>query len=284
MYQNATREQIVTALRAGKSVTAVSHDLRADRSRIRRIRDELGLATYVVPEQNRTLEEKWAGHTRPAEDGHLEWTGERGKTSGTPVMRHRGKSHSPAAVAFWIRTGRVAQGQTSADCGMQHCVAPEHVKDEAERVARREALRSKAAPQGCKYGHERAVYGRFGKNGTSYCARCNWLGKHPELDDRVRQPQPESPEEALRQLSREVDGGHVLWTGPAARGGPGLPWRGTTLSPARIAFRLHHGRAPQGNVTVACSVPQCIAGPCLQDRVLRKKTEELFKSIFGTAA
>jgi hypothetical protein len=284
MYQNATREQIENALRAGQSVTAISRELRADRARIRRIRDDLGLATFVRTEQTRTLEEKWAESTRPLDDGHVEWTGSRGNTSGTPVMRHRDKSHSPAAVAFRIRTGRDGKGHVFADCGMQHCIAPEHVKDETERIADREALRSEAAPQACRYGHDRATHGRFEPDGTSYCARCNWLAKNPDQDDRARRPVPQSPEEAFRLHTQETDDGHVLWTGPNYRRGPGLPWRGTTLSPARIAFRLHHGRDPEGNVTAACTVPLCVAGPCLQDKPMRQKADKLFKSIFGTAA
>jgi hypothetical protein len=284
MYQNATEEQIAAVLRAGGSVSAVSRELRADKARIRRIRDELGLATFVPAERSRSLEEKWAASTRPVGDGHLEWTGERGSTSGTPVMRHREQNYSPAAVAFRIRTGRDADGQTFAECGMSHCVAPDHVRDETERAADRAAKRSGAEPDACRYGHSRAVHGRYEADGTAYCQRCKWLSKNPEHDDRIRPARPQSAQEAFGQLAQATGDGHVLWTGPTHRGTPGLPWQGTTLSPLRMAFRLHHGREPEGIVRSACTVPYCVAGPCLQDRPMRIKTDRLFKSIFGTAA
>ncbi|MGV2914764.1 hypothetical protein [Streptomyces alfalfae] len=287
MYQNATREEIVEALQAGKSVTAINRELRADRARVRRIRDELGLAVFVPAERSRTLEEKWAESTQPVEGGHLAWTGERGTTSGSPVMRYRDRSYSPAAVAFRMRTGRDAQGQTFAECGMKHCVAPEHVHDEVERAAARQQLRAAAAPAACRYGHDRAEYGAYQPDGRSYCLRCQWLSNHPEHDDRVRIAAPQSPEELLQRLSRTVEGGHVVWTGPTYRGGPGMHWETRTLSPARLSFRAHYGREPQGNVTRSCAVEHCIAGPCLLDQPMRraeKKVARLYDSIFGTAA
>ncbi|MFI2620429.1 hypothetical protein [Streptomyces sp. NPDC018584] len=287
MYQNATREQIVEALRAGKSVTAINRELRADRARVRRIRDELGLTVFVPAERSRTLEEKWAECTQAVEGGHLAWTGERGSVSGSPVMRYRDRSHSPAAVAFRVRTGRDARGQTFAECGMRHCVAPEHVHDEIERAAARQQLRTDAASSACRYGHDRAEYGKYEPDGTLYCGRCQWLSKHPEHDDRERPAAPGTPEDLLRQLTRPVEGGHAVWTGPTYRGGPGMRWGTRTLSPARLAFRAHHGRAPQGPVTRSCTVQHCIAGPCLLDQPLRqaeKKVARLYDSIFGTAA
>lgn len=287
MYQNATREQIVEALQARHSVTAISRKLRADKGRIRRIRDELGLATFVPTEQTRTLEEKWAASTRPVGDGHLEWAGERGSTSGTPVMRHREQNYSPAAIAFRIRTGRDGTGHVFAECGLDHCVAPGHVKDQDERKAERAQLRQEAAPQACKYGHASRQHGRFLSDGTFYCDRCSWMAKNPENDDRIHQAPARSPEEALRRLTRQVEGGHLLWVGPAYRGGPGLRWGKLTLSPARVAFRTHHGRRPEGNVTSICAVPHCVAGACLRDRPMRqaeRKVDRLYASIFGTAA
>lgn len=291
MYQNATREQIVEALQAGRSVAAISRELRADRARIRRIRDELGLATFVPAEQTRTLEEKWAATTRVLPGGHVEWTGERGSTSGTPVMRHREQPYSPAAVAFRIRTGRDAKGPAFADCGLNHCVSPDHVKDQDERIAERAQLRSEAAPLACKYGHASRQHGRFLPDGTFYCDRCAWMVKNPQHDDRVRQAPAQSPEEALYRLTRGVEGGHLMWVGPAYREGPGLRWGKLTLSPARVAFRAHHGRRPEGNVTSVCAVPYCMAGGCLQDRPMRqaqrqadRKVDRLYASIFGKAA
>ncbi|GAA3155454.1 hypothetical protein ACFQ0X_44105 [Streptomyces rectiviolaceus] len=291
MYQNATREDIVRALSSGRSVSAIGRDLRADRARIRRIRDELGLAAYVPAARLQTLEEKWAESARRVDGGHVEWTGGRGTRGGTPVMRYRERSHSPAAVAFRIRTGRDAQGRTFADCGFNHCVAPSHVQDEVERAAARAAARTRPEPAACRYGHAHTEHGRYAPDGTAYCQRCNWLAQHPEHDDRIRRTRPQTPQEAFQQQIEEVEGGHVQWTGPSHRGTPGLPWQGTTLSPLRLGFSLHHGRDPEGHVTSTCPVPLCVAGPCLKDRPMReaarkaeRKVDRLYASIFGTAA
>lgn len=181
MNQNATREQIVAALRAGHSVYRINKDLRADRARIRTIRDELGLATYVPREQTRTIEDKWRLYAKPLEDGHMEWTGERGKTSGTPLLSFKDKHHSAAAVAFRVRTGRDPEGYAIADCGMKHCVAPEHVEDEPGRTRNREQLRyvlgGRQRKDRCVHGHDQAEDGAYGPDGKAYCRECKRLAK-----------------------------------------------------------------------------------------------------------
>ncbi|MFE3558374.1 hypothetical protein ACFXKW_26460 [Streptomyces sp. NPDC059193] len=292
----ATRTEIEEALKAGHSASRISRELHADRARIRRIRDELGLAPFSAA-HTPTLEEKWASHTRPAQDGHLEWIGERNKTSGTPVIRHRTKSYSPAAVAFTIRADRAAEGYVYAGCGLQHCVAPDHVQDDAERRALRAALRGAPEPAACRYGHDRAQHGRYAPDGTAYCGLCNYMAKRPGQDNRpartpvlARPPRPprpgapESPEQAVRALTADLDGGHARWTGRIDRGTPRLPWKGSSLSPLRIAFREHHGREPQGQVTSGCAVAHCVAGRCLQDRPMREAANRLYQSVFGRSA
>ncbi|MFF4752676.1 hypothetical protein ACWD5R_11330 [Streptomyces sp. NPDC002514] len=176
MNQNATRADITAMLRDGHSNSRISRDLRCDKHRVARIRAELDLPAYVPVEQTRTLEEKWAAFTQPADGGHLEWTGERAATSATPVLRYKEESHSPAAVAFRIRTGRDAVGYAIADCGRQHCVAPDHVEDEAGRKRNREQLRYLTGGQErkpfCVHGHDQAEHGRYKPDGTAYCEAC----------------------------------------------------------------------------------------------------------------
>ncbi|MFH9403307.1 hypothetical protein ACH4JS_26680 [Streptomyces sp. NPDC017638] len=175
-YINATREQIVAALEAGHSVNRINRDLRADRARIRAIRNELQLPVYVRPEQTRTIEEKWRLYAKPVDGGHVEWTGERGKASGTPLLCFKDKHHSAAAVAFRIRTGRDPQGYALADCGVKHCVAPQHVEDEPGRRRNREQLRylrgGRALPDRCQAGHDLSEHGRIGTDGRAYCNTC----------------------------------------------------------------------------------------------------------------
>ena len=165
----------IRALLGEHSNDAIARTLGVDRAAVRRIRAEAGIP-YVRPEQTRTLEEKWATHTRPVDGGHLEWTGERGNTAGTPVMRYKDEYYSPAAVAFRIRHGRDAEGYAIADCGMKHCVAPDHVEDEAGRIRNREQLRYLMGGQErkpyCTRGHDQAEHGRFEPDGTAYCEAC----------------------------------------------------------------------------------------------------------------
>ncbi|MEU3124388.1 hypothetical protein ABZ696_29500 [Streptomyces albidoflavus] len=288
MSTHPKHEAIVELLNEGLSNGEIGRRLRTDRHAVARIRRDVGLPNIVQRVQ--TLDEKWAANTRAADGGHVEWTGERGSSSGTPVMRYREQSYSPAAVAFRMRTGRAPQGYVFAGCGMKHCVAPEHVDDEAGRRAARAKLHPGPLTGRCKYGHERAEHGRFEPDGTAYCARCKYLDKYPAKDDRALLPTiarlrpARSVEEAFRRYTQPVESGHVLWGGLRSNGSPALHFGGTTVSAARVAFRLHTGREPEGVVTRACEVPLCVAGPCLQDRPMREQTNKLFAAIFGAAA
>lgn len=172
---NATRSDIIAMLQEGHSNTRIVRELRVDKQRVRRIRTELDLPTFVRTELTRTLEAKWALDTQPVDGGHLAWAGERA-TSGTPVVSYRQKHHSAAAVAFRIRTGRDPQGYAIADCGMKHCVAPEHVEDEAGRIRNREQLRylmgGRERKPFCSHGHDQVEHGRYEPDGTAYCEAC----------------------------------------------------------------------------------------------------------------
>lgn len=172
MYQNATREQIIAALREGKPINAISRELRADRGRIRSIRDELGIPVHVHIQQPLTLEEKWKTNTRPVDGGHLQWIGERGSSTRTPVMRYWPKTYSAAAIAFRIKHGRDPKGHVFAECGFTHCVAPDHVNDEPGRMAARAQLRRVERKPYCAHSHDQAVHGRLAPDGVAYCEAC----------------------------------------------------------------------------------------------------------------
>lgn len=182
MNQNATSQQITELLHQGLTNAAIVRELHCDVHRVARIRHQLGIAN--VPIQPLTLEQKWAARTRPVEGGHLEWTGERQSTSGTPVLRYREKSYSPAAVAFRIRHGRDPQGYTYAECGLHHCVDPDHVDDEPGRARTREQLRYLTGggerPARCVHGHDQAEHGRYEPDGTAYCEACKRERKRTE--------------------------------------------------------------------------------------------------------
>ncbi|MGA6223512.1 hypothetical protein ACPESV_24645 [Streptomyces umbrinus] len=286
---NATRTDIIAMLQEGHSNLRISRELRCDKTRVRRIRDELNLPAYVSAEQTRTLEEKWATHTRPVDGGHLEWTGERVNTAGTPVMRYKEESYSPAAVAFTIHHGREPKGYAIADCGLKHCVAPGHILDEAGRLQARRQLRASDQPSHCPYGHDQAEHGKFETDGRAYCGRCKTLDKQerrdPSLPRRERtRPRPASPEDVFRAHVEETSGGHVRWTGPIAHQTPAVRFEGRMQSAYRVAFRLHHGREPVGLATPGCDVPGCVAGAHVEDRPMREHTRQLYQAIFGEAS
>jgi hypothetical protein len=181
---NATRADIIAMLSEGHSNSRISRDLRCDKQRVIRIRAELSLPAYVPVEQTRTLEEKWALSTQPVDGGHLEWTGERASATGTPVMRYKEASYSPAAVAFRTKHGREAEGYAIADCGLKHCVAPDHVEDEAGRRRNREQLRyltgGRERKPFCVHSHDQAEHGRYEQDGTVYCEACKVVRKRAE--------------------------------------------------------------------------------------------------------
>lgn len=301
--QNATRADIIAMLRDGHSNTRISRELRCDKTHIARLRIELDLPN-VVP-QPLTLEQKWAAKTSPVDGGHLEWTGERAKATGTPLMRYKDAGYSPAGIAFQMRHGRPPQGYVKAECGYKHCVAPDHVNDEAGRQqARREARARRGlgeAPAMCVSGHDQAEHGKFEPDGTAYCGMCKILDKRAQRDPsapRRAQRRPASMEEAYRAHAEPVDGGHVRWTGSTSHTTPTVWFGGTTYSAYKVAFRLHHGREPEGTVTSGCDVPGCVAGAHVEDRPMRhqKQQEErqaerrerqldrLYAGIFGEAA
>jgi hypothetical protein len=179
--QNATRADIIAMLREGHSNSRIARELRCDKARVRRLRAELDLPAYIPTEQTRTIEEKWASCTRPVDGGHLEWTGERGTAAGTPLLSYKDKHHSAAAVAFRVRTGRDPEGYVIADCGMKHCVAPEHVEDEPGRARNREQLRyvlgGRPRKGHCVHGHDQAEHGAYEADGRAYCRECKRLAK-----------------------------------------------------------------------------------------------------------
>lgn len=175
-HANASREQIIAALRAGQPVNRIAADLHVDKGRVRAIRNDLGIPAYVRGSEQPSIEDRWRQHAHPVDGGHMEWTGERSTTSSRPLISHQYKHHSAAAVAFRIRTGRDPVGYAYADCGMKHCVAPDHVEDQPGRQRNREQLRylqgRQALPERCQNGHDQREHGRIHTDGAAYCNTC----------------------------------------------------------------------------------------------------------------
>jgi hypothetical protein len=291
---NATRADIIAMLREGHSNSRIMRELHCDKQRVRRLRAELDLPQYVPVEQTRTIEEKWALFTKPVDGGHTEWTGTRGTSSGTPVLSYKDQLHTAAAVAFKIHNGREPHGYVLPACGMRHCVTPDHVNDEAGRQRDRRQVRTDRGfgdrPATCVRGHDQAECGRLEPDGTAYCETCKAEDKHAQRNPALlslRQRRTRSLKDAFRQRFMLVDGGHRQWTGTTSHTTPSIWWQGTTHSAYKVAFRLHHGRDPEGMVTSVCEVRLCVAGGCLLDQRMRhanERADKAFASIFGEAS
>lgn len=172
--------EIRRLINEGASNAAVRRATGADASAIRRIRRDVGVP--CPPQYTHTLESKWTERTRPVEGGHLEWTGERNKVSGTPLIRYGEQTYTAASVAFRMRTGRDPVGPVKAECSLHQCVAPEHVEDGPGRDRLREQLRyllgKGERPARCRRDHDQAEDGRLLPDGTAYCKACSDLNKH----------------------------------------------------------------------------------------------------------
>ncbi|MFE2424860.1 hypothetical protein [Streptomyces hokutonensis] len=107
---------------------------------------------------------------------------------------------------------------------------------------------------------------------------CGW-GRVDEVRKRVglpayvrgRRPAYGSWTEAFNEQSELVEGGHRRWTGTREKCGTPVVRHRTSIQTAyRVAFRLHYGREPEGNLTRSCQIPGCVAGAHQQDRVIRE--------------
>ncbi|TQL21943.1 helix-turn-helix domain-containing protein [Streptomyces sp. SLBN-134] len=109
------------------------------------------------------------------------------------------------------------------------------------------------------------------------------------LPVRVRggRPAHTSPEDAYRAHAEPGTDGHVRWTGYTDGSLP-IVFHSSQHTPApRIAFRLHHGRAPEGRLTRTCDMPGCVAGGHYADQRIRaanRRADKAFSTIFGSAS
>lgn len=95
-----------------------------------------------------------------------------------------------------------------------------------------------------------------------------------------------SVEDAYRAHTVPATGGHVRWTGYLDGTLPIVCHAGRRTPAPRVAFRLHHGRDPEGRLTRACDLPGCVAGAHYEDRRMRKanrRADKAYSQIFGGA-
>ncbi|PZG77291.1 hypothetical protein C1I97_36925 [Streptomyces sp. NTH33] len=92
-------------------------------------------------------------------------------------------------------------------------------------------------------------------------------------------PRPcRTPEESYALYAEPYAGGHARWTGPWAGRMPQIcrPGKhGRKESALRVAFRMRHGRDPDGYVRPGCGVPDCVASGHLTDSTMRNQLRSL---------
>lgn len=127
----AKHQRVRELAAAGTSTLAIARTLHMDRGDVRKVRNAAGYPVDTAARPRLSLDAAWRTHVRPADGGHLEWTGSRQSSSGTPVMRYRGRTHTAARIAYRIKHGTDPIGYALPGCGTAHCVAPDHITDTA---------------------------------------------------------------------------------------------------------------------------------------------------------
>lgn len=83
--------------------------------------------------------------------------------------------------------------------------------------------------------------------------------------------------------TRQVSGGHVVWSGGVRGCTANLIHQGRNYSARRVAFELGQGRPPVGRVLPGCGHAWCVAPEHATDEPMRR-ADSLFTTIFGKAA
>lgn len=89
-----------------------------------------------------TIEDKYAVFLRPRPDGHTDWTGERARPNGNPIVRLRGTLVTAARLAFAAHYGRPAHSNITVACGHRHCLTGAHLDDGITRYDHRTAYKA----------------------------------------------------------------------------------------------------------------------------------------------
>jgi len=92
-------------------------------------------------------------------------------------------------------------------------------------------------------------------------------------------PMPLPPMDVLTPETRVMisavltAGGHRRWIG--RRSSDGVPLLDAHTTVGRVAFRMAHGREPEGIVRVSCPIKHCCEGSHLTDRLMRQDVRAL---------
>ncbi|MEU7323324.1 hypothetical protein ABZ682_22650 [Streptomyces griseoviridis] len=281
-----TYENIARILAAEETVSdaELAARLGCKRAFVARVRVGLGMKPKPLPASNArmTRTERLEMFSEPLPGGHRRWLGSF-SDHGMPTI----DGASVPRIAFQLHHGREPVGRVQPECEKRWCIAGPHqtdrpMRDEAEEAVRtgERAARRRGGPP-ADLDARRRVAEAFRDGPVPNVAIAKRLGVDRRIVAEVRaqlrlpksqrsrpQPRPWTPE-AFEALTVLVDGGHRQWRGRTTA--DGVPVVSRTESAYRIAFRLHHGRHPEGSVrhTADCGVKYCVEGSHLNDRAMR---------------
>jgi hypothetical protein len=88
-----------------------------------------------------------------------------------------------------------------------------------------------------------------------------------------------SREDLFWRRTQPTPDGHLLWPTYSPRNGAVIKHGGTRWSVHRIAFRIGHGREPQGRVTTGCDRPGCVHPRHVEDQPMRTQYDAIFGGV-----
>ncbi|MFD7016054.1 hypothetical protein [Streptomyces sp. NPDC059928] len=132
------RADVADLLRAGVTQIEIARTLHVAPITVQHTREALGLpAPRKGPRIPSTLEEAFYQRTEEQVGGHRRWLGTRLAANGQASFIFEGHKMNPFPVAFRIRWGREPVGQVQPGCGVDDCIAPDHVEDRPMREKNR---------------------------------------------------------------------------------------------------------------------------------------------------
>ncbi|MFC9465176.1 hypothetical protein [Streptomyces coelicoflavus] len=128
------RADVAELLRAGYSDRAIARHLNVDRIKtVARSRAALRIPNPAPgPKAAGSPEDLFWRRVQPTDDGHMKWTGHL-NTTGSPAVRHGGRTLSAYRIAYRLATGREPEGYALPSCDRDGCVKPGHHSDRADR-------------------------------------------------------------------------------------------------------------------------------------------------------
>jgi hypothetical protein len=239
------------------------------------------------PRAHASIEDAYRAHAVPTTDGHMEWTGIKNSTTGTPIVQLGTQRVSAYKVAFQLEHNREPVGYLKPSCGKPGCVAGAHLQDAPMRETARPPKRQFNPPPAT-----RADIVALLAEGRSDRYIVKALHTSQPRVARFRAelgiPRPKRTalplEEAWKARTQQTDDGHLAWTGGLREGVPVFKHDGEEYSARRLAFRLANGREPEGRVKTGCGWLPCVKPEHVEDQPMRDALRTQYTAIFGAIA